>query len=59
FLFNVFSSLRGGRPAGDDPWEGDTLEWVTTSPPSPWNFRRIPVVHSARPLKEDVPGAAH
>jgi len=59
FLFNIFSSLRGGRPAGDDPWEGDTLEWVTTSPPAAWNFRRIPVVHSARPLKEDVPGAAH
>src|SRR5439155_78059 len=46
--------LVKGRPAGDDPWEADTLEWATTSPPQPYNFARIPVVHSARPLKEDV-----
>jgi len=57
FLWNVFDSiaLGHGKPAGDDPWEADTLEWATTSPPAPWNFARIPVVHSARPLKEDVP----
>src|SRR6266513_218146 len=56
FLFNFFHSivLKNGRPAGDDPWEADTLEWATTSPPQPYNFARIPVVHSARPLKEDV-----
>src|SRR6266566_880821 len=56
FLFNFFSSivLKNGRIAGDDPWEADTLEWATTSPPQPYNFARIPVVHSARPLKEDV-----
>jgi len=59
FIFNIFMSLRGGRPSGDDPWEGDTLEWATTSPPAAWNFARIPVVHSARPLKEDIPGAGH
>ncbi|HEX4744153.1 MAG TPA: cytochrome c oxidase subunit I [Candidatus Limnocylindria bacterium] len=59
FILNIFLSLRGGRPAGDDPWEGDTLEWATTSPPAAWNFARIPVVHSARPLKEDTPGAGH
>ena len=56
FLFNFFSSivLKNGRIAGDDPWEADTLEWATTSPPQPYNLARIPVVHSARPLKEDV-----
>jgi len=56
FLWNVFDSivLGHGKPAGDDPWEADTLEWATTSPPQPYNFARIPVVHSARPLKEDV-----
>ena len=59
FLFNIFMSLRSGRPAGDDPWEGDTLEWATTSPPAAYNFARLPVVHSARPLKEDIPGAGH
>jgi cytochrome c oxidase subunit 1 len=56
FLWNFFNSiiLGKGKPAGDDPWEGDTLEWATTSPPPVYNFPRIPVVHSARPLKEDV-----
>src|SRR5713101_4180472 len=56
FLWNVFDSivLGHGKPAGDDPWQADTLEWATTSPPQPYNFARIPVVHSARPLKEDV-----
>src|SRR5438552_4305950 len=56
FLFNFFHSivLKNGRIAGDDPWEADTLERATTSPPQPYNFARIPVVHSARPLKEDV-----
>ena len=57
FLWNFFNSivLGKGKPAGDDPWEGDTLEWATTSPPPVYNFPRIPVVHSARPLKEDQP----
>src|SRR2546425_1110280 len=57
FLWNFFYSiiLRNGKPADNDPWAADTLEWATTSPPQPYNFARIPVVHSARPLKEDVP----
>jgi len=57
FLWNFFTSiiLGKGKPAGDDPWEADTLEWATTSPPPVYNFPRIPVVHSARPLKEDLP----
>ena len=57
FLANFFNSiiLGRGKPAGDDPWEADTLEWATTSPPPVYNFPRIPIVHSARPLKEDTP----
>jgi len=57
FIFNFISSIvmKGGKVADDDPWEGDTLEWATSSPPPAYNFARIPVVHSARPLKEDVP----
>jgi cytochrome c oxidase subunit 1 len=57
FLFNFISNIlmKGGKIADDDPWEGDTLEWATSSPPAPYNFLRTPVVHSARPLKEDVP----
>ena len=46
---NFFVSLRRGRPAGDDPWEGNSLEWVTTSPPPSHNFHHLPEVHSERP----------
>ena len=28
-LWNIFVSLRSGKPAGDDPWEANTLEWAT------------------------------
>jgi cytochrome c oxidase subunit 1 len=50
FLWNVFVSLRGGKVAGNDPWEGNTLEWATTSPPPPYNFDRLPEIRSERPL---------
>src|SRR5690242_4826807 len=49
-LWNVFISLRSGRIAGDDPWEGNTLEWATTSPPPPYNFDHLPEIRSERPL---------
>ena len=50
FLWNVFVSLRSGKVAGDDPWEANTLEWATTSPPPPYNFDRLPEIRSERPL---------
>src|SRR5689334_7620903 len=49
-LANVFISLRGGKPAGDDPWEANTLERATISPPPPYNFDRLPEIRSERPL---------
>lgn len=36
--------------AGDDPWNGQTLEWATTSPAPESNFATTPVVRSAEPL---------
>jgi cytochrome c oxidase subunit 1 len=42
----------GGRRAGNDPWQADTLEWYTTSPPPPGNFTTLPAVESARPLDD-------
>src|SRR5256886_3103400 len=43
-ILNWVWSLRHGEPAGNDPWDGDTLEWATTSPPPAYNFATIPTV---------------
>jgi len=32
------------RDATGDPWDGRTLEWITTSPPPPFNFAVMPNV---------------
>ena len=49
---NVVVSLRRRRPAGNDPWEGHTLEWWTTSPPPRHNFTDLPPIRSFSPLLE-------
>jgi len=41
-------AARRGRPAGDDPWRAETLEWATSSPPPPSNFPELPVVVGGR-----------
>jgi cytochrome c oxidase subunit 1 len=52
FLINVVRSLRGGAPAGPDPWEGQSLEWITPSPPPRHNFDGLPPVTSYAPLMD-------
>jgi cytochrome c oxidase subunit I+III len=51
-LLNWFLSLRRGRPAPDDPWGADSLEWAISSPPPEYNFAEIPTVTSRHPLWE-------
>jgi cytochrome c oxidase subunit I len=50
FVWNVIRSLRRGEPAGDDPWDAQTLEWATTSPPPLRNFDSLPPIRSERPM---------
>ena len=50
FIVNAAIAWRRGALAGDDPWNADTLEWATTSPPPVENFVRIPVVRGRHPL---------
>jgi len=52
FVVNVFVSLKRGQRAGDNPWDGASLEWSTSSPPPVYNFAVIPTVASRYPLWE-------
>jgi cytochrome c oxidase subunit 1/cytochrome c oxidase subunit I+III len=50
FVINFLWSLKRGARAGDNPWKGWTLEWLTSSPPPETNFDRVPRIRGRRPL---------
>ena len=43
-LFTLLASLKSGKRAPANPWEGVSLEWHTASPPIEHNFHEIPTV---------------
>jgi cytochrome c oxidase subunit I len=49
---NVIVSIKSGKKAGNDPWQGNTLEWFTSSPPAENNFDVVPRVRSVEPMKD-------
>jgi len=52
FIGLIAKSFTGGEVAGDDPWDGTTLEWATSSPPPADNFSEVIVVGSEYPLAD-------
>jgi len=53
FVINVVRSRFAGAPAPANPWDAETLEWATSSPPPSHNFAVIPQVASMHPLWEE------
>lgn len=53
-VINIFRSRKRGEPCGADPWDGQTLEWFVSSPPTPYAFFAPILVGSRMPLKEPV-----
>ncbi len=52
-FINFFWSLKHGKLAGRNPWNADTLEWSTESPPPPYGSVHIPTVTSRHPLWDE------
>ncbi len=43
FVINVIIS-RNNPPAGADPWDARSVEWLTSSPPPVHNFDKVPTI---------------
>src|SRR3712207_104716 len=49
-IVNWYRSKKRGPTAGNNPWDGETLEWYTSSPPPHYNFVTVPTVRSREPM---------
>src|SRR5208282_300877 len=56
FVINFVYSLMRGKKAVANPWQANTLEWTTDSPPPHENFTTMPAVYRD-PYGYRVPGA--
>ena len=51
FIALLTATVLGSEPdATDDPYDGQTIEWATTSPAPASNFVDVPMITSAEPL---------
>ena len=51
----VLPAARSTELLPDDPWDGQTLEWTSPSPPPVGNFiEPIGMVRSAEPLLDEI-----
>ncbi|MEX2627999.1 MAG: cbb3-type cytochrome c oxidase subunit I [Ilumatobacteraceae bacterium] len=46
----VTTFTGAGEPAGDDPWDGHTIEWSAPSPAPANNYADVPTVSSPEPM---------
>jgi cytochrome c oxidase subunit 1 len=44
---NMLWSFKNGKKAGPNPWGARTLEWMISSPPPYYNFKKVPAVLAA------------
>jgi cytochrome c oxidase subunit 1 len=51
-VYILIKAIRSGVTAPSDPWDANTLEWATTSPPQLRNFDRVIPVSSTRPYRD-------
>lgn len=56
-LLDFILHFRFGRRAPQNPWQADTLEWATSTPPCPYNFASLPRIEDRHPLwtRPDLP----
>jgi heme/copper-type cytochrome/quinol oxidase subunit 1 len=58
FLLTALRAFTAGEQSGDDPWDGQTLEWSVSSPAPADNFVSMPAVSSAEPLLDIKPAGS-